>query len=66
MRSKRYGSYSSAWGAAALVLTYALVQLEWIPVSDAPLLQGAVSTVLGSLAGLAHAWITDTEADGDK
>lgn len=59
MSKKRYGSYSSAYGAAALLLTYALVQAGVVPKSDVPLITEAAGTLLGAIGGLVHARLTD-------
>jgi hypothetical protein len=60
-KKKRYGSYSSAYGAAALLLTYALVRAGIVPKSDVPLITEAAGTVLGAIGGLLHARLTDSD-----
>lgn len=58
MSKTRYGKYSSGYGAAALLLTYTLVQTGVIPEADVPLITEATGTVIGAVHGLLHAHLT--------
>jgi hypothetical protein len=56
---RRYGGYSTAYGAAGLLAAYALAMTGMVPESDVPFLAEAIGTVLGAFAGCVHAYIAE-------
>jgi hypothetical protein len=56
---QRYGGYSTAYGAAGLLIAYTLAMTGLVPEGDIPFLAEAIGTVLGALAGLLHAHLTE-------
>jgi hypothetical protein len=58
-KKRRYGGYSTAYGAAGLLAAYALAMAGVVPESDIPFLAEAIGTVIGAFAGCVHAYITE-------
>jgi hypothetical protein len=60
-KKQRYGGFSTAYGAAGLLLAYGLALAGVVPESDIPFLAEASGTVIGALGGLLHARLTDSD-----
>lgn len=60
-RSKRYGGWSSAYGALGFLIAVGLSQAGYLPKSEIPLIAEGVGTVAGGFAGICHAWFTDKD-----